>query len=285
MVKPFLSWIVPDTGTALTPAGLSTLLLSRRASESDVVRSYAWLRYTAMGLFLALGAPAGALLLRMAQGSSGVLSELSAYRFFYLYTLIGTSIVFGASGFIAGLRADILARDRDHFHDLSEHDDLTGLLNSRAFWDRYRRAVEKANRYSEPLSLIFIDVDHLKDLNDRAGHRFGNRALLHVSEAILASKRGEDVAARWGGDEFGILMCGADADAASRVAADLLKKVSDAPVRTSSDERTVTVTIGIASAAAGINADGLFDRADQALFLGKARGGNRYQVFPEVSAL
>lgn len=235
----------------------------------------------ALGLLLALGAPAGALLLRLILGSPGVLSELSSNRFFYLYTLIGTSIVFGASGFIAGLRADNLARVRDHFHDLSEHDELTGLLNSRAFWDRYRRAVEKANRYHEPLSLIFVDVDHLKDLNDRAGHRFGNLTLLHVSEAILASKRAEDVAARWGGDEFGVLMSGANADAAIRVAADILKTVSDAPVRTSRDERTVSVTIGIASTAGGTNADGLFDRADQALYLGKARGGNRYQVLPE----
>ena len=108
------------------------------------------LLYALIGILLALGAPAGALVLRMLAGVPSLGEELAANSFFYLYTLIGTSIVFASAGFVAGLRADMLAHQRDHFFELSERDGLTGMLNSRAFWERYRRAVEKAGRFAEP---------------------------------------------------------------------------------------------------------------------------------------
>jgi diguanylate cyclase (GGDEF)-like protein len=238
---------------------------------------YRW-RYTVAGVLLALGAPLGALLLRTTMADRSPSGELTANMFFYVYTLIGTSIVFGAAGFVAGTITDALARERDRFHELSEQDELTGLLNSRAFWERYRRAVEKAGRFHEPLSLLVIDVDHLKKINDQEGHRFGNEVLEHVARSIRTAKRNDDIAARWGGDEFVVLMPGAGSDAAARVAESLLGLVRSQPVRSNRSERNVGITVGIACAASEQSATGLFDRADMALYVGKRRGGDQYQV-------
>lgn len=253
--------------------------LDSTAPEVRRPTEFRW-RYTLVGLVLALGAPVGALLLRTALTGRSPAVELAAHSFFYLYTLIGTSIVFGAAGFVAGTITDALARERDRFHMLSEQDPLTGLLNSRAFWERYRRAMEKSGRYHEPLALMVIDVDHLKKVNDQEGHRFGNEVLEHVSRSILAAKRADDIAARWGGDEFVILMPGADTVAARRVAETLLGMVRAHPVRTSRSERNVGITIGIACAGSEQNPTGLFDRADVALYAGKRGGGNQYQIAP-----
>lgn len=234
------------------------------------------------GLALALGAPAGALLLRQGQGAGSPFDDLSANAFFYLYMLVGTSLVFGAAGFVAGMIADSLAQERDRFHELSEHDELTGLLNARAFWDRYRRAVDKTARFQEPLALLIIDVDQLKVFNDQEGHRFGDKVLQHVGRAVGKAKRADDVAARWGGDEFGILMRGAPSSAAVRVGEALLGQMRQEPVRTSRTERVVGITIGIATTERA-SAEGLFDRADRALYAGKRGGGNQLSVADNAS--
>ena len=102
-------------------------------------------RYAAAGALLGLGAPAGAFLLRMLSGTV-VAEELSRFRFFYLYELIGTCLVFAAAGWIAGRRADDLRRGRDRFRELSERDPLTGLLNVSTFRRHYERAPSTRRR-------------------------------------------------------------------------------------------------------------------------------------------
>src|SRR5215470_11757807 len=166
------------------------------------------LRYTLGGALLGLGAPAGALLIRVFGGET-MAAELRAHSFFYVYQLIGTCFVFSVVGFLAGRRADRFRRGRDLYRELSEHDPLTHLANTRAFWGRYDRAVEHARRFGEPLSLLLLDIDGLKAINDELGHAFGSAALEHVGRILEGTKRAEDTAARWGGDEFAVLMLGA----------------------------------------------------------------------------
>ncbi len=199
------------------------------------------------------------------------LEELRQNAFFYLYGLIGTCLVFGAVGFVTGRRADRLRSGRDRYRRLSEHDSLTNLLNARAFREHYERARARASRFGEPLSLLLVDVDRLKTLNDELGHSFGTACLLRVAEVLEHSKRVSDVAARWGGDEFTLLMPGAGPDAANRLAKTILERIQAEPVRLDGRERLVSATIGVATSTTGSGKD-LFEAADQALYEGKSAG-------------
>jgi len=236
-----------------------------------------WL-YTLAGVVLGIGAPAGALLLRVAAGARDPAGELRSNAFFYLYELVGTCAVFGAAGLAAGLRAEKLRRGRDHFQELSKRDPLTGLSNAQAFQDHYRRSLDRAERFGEPVSLLLLDVDKLKSWNDRFGHSCGSAVLVHVAEALTACKRTDDVAARWGGDEFTLLMPGADAVAARRQAQAILERLRRAPLQHGGLSHAVTVTIGMASLTAEGTGGDLFDRADAALYAGKRAGGGQLEA-------
>ena len=180
----------------------------------------AW-SYALLGIALGLAAPAGALAIRILGGVDDVPGELLRNEFFYGYQLLGSCAAFGTTGWIVGRRADRYRAGRDLYRDLAEHDALTRLANGRAFLERYRRAVEHSVRYREPLALLLIDLDDLKSINDTLGHAFGDAALRHVADVLRECKRDDDVAARWGGDEFALLLRGAD-DAAARRQADAM---------------------------------------------------------------
>lgn len=233
--------------------------------------------YPLIGLLLGAGAPVGSFLIRALAIPSvrdHPLGDLRAHAFFYLYELVATSLVFAIAGYMAGRRTDRLRRGEAFYHHLAEHDSLTGLHNVRAFMDRYRRAFEHAVAGGEPLAVLLIDVDKLKEINDGYGHEAGNRALVRVADALRAGKRAADVAARWGGDEFAILLEGANVAAALRVAEGIVAHLgASAPQR-----ETVTVTIGICAAAQPSPSHDLFGEADRALLAGKAHGRNTIEV-------
>jgi diguanylate cyclase (GGDEF)-like protein len=241
-------------------------------------RSRWW--YAAIGVLLGAGAPVGALILRVAlwpEVLQAPIQELQAHGFFYLYSLIGTCVVLGSAGFVAGLRAERLREAKAFYHGLSEHDAITGLLNARAFDDRYRRAVGRAGMSGQPLTILLLDVDHLKSINDRYGHEAGNRALVHVANTIRKCKRAGDDAARWGGDEFAILLESAGAEAAVRVAEAILFQLRETPMLLGDSNAEVRVTIGIASAVPRPSED-LFATADRALYEGKEGGRDQWRV-------
>ena len=233
--------------------------------------------WAATGLLLGFGAPAGAFLLRLLLVPStrdGAWSDLRANAFFYVYSLVATCLVFAVAGYVAGVRADRLERAEAFYHRLSEHDPLTGLLNGRVFHDRYRRAVKRAARLGDTIALLMIDVDHLKLINESRGHAAGSAALVRVADAIRAAKRASDTAARWGGDEFAVLLEGGNAEAAQRTAEGIRKFLAGAR-----GTKPVTVTIGITAAVpAEDGADELFAAADAALYAGKREGRNRVTV-------
>lgn len=237
--------------------------------------------YAFAGIALGVGAPVGALLIRMAVLSpvrAEPLADLRLHAFFYAYELLGSCVVFALAGFAAGMRADRIRRAEEFYHRLADHDPLTGLLNARAFADHYLRGLERTRRNAEPLSMLMIDVDDLKALNDRHGHAAGNAALLQVADAVSRAKRGEDVAARWGGDEFAVLLEGGDTEAAVRVADGILAHLRSGPAVLGRSPVDVTVTIGVASSANPEEAADLFVNADRALYAGKSAGRNRVVV-------
>lgn len=233
-----------------------------------------------LGMILGLGAPVGSLLLRLlldARIAEAPLTDLRTNAFFYAYQLVGTCLVFSVVGFIAGTHIERVHLAEQFYHRLAEHDELTGLNNGRALRARYQRVIERAARYREPLSLLLIDVDQLKEINDRFGHAAGSAALQHVAGALKSAKRQDDFAARWGGDEFALLMEGADEASARRVGNVMLDTLRSHSVSTGGHRFLVTVTIGLGTAMGEATFDALFDAADQALYEGKKKGRNRLQ--------
>ena len=227
--------------------------------------------YPLAGLGLAAAAPVGAFVLRLvfiASVRADPGADIDAHLFFYVYSLVGTALVFGVTGFIVGDRTHRLRRDEAFYHRLAEVDPLTGLLNQRAFREHFARMRERSTQFKLPIAVLMIDVDRLKLINDQHGHAAGSAALRWVADGIREGMRSTDVAARYGGDEFAVLMEGADVNAAKRVADAILRRV-----RERKGAVPVTVTIGVAAG----ESDDLFAAADSALYEGKRKG--RDQVF------
>lgn len=235
-------------------------------------------KYVATGVLLGIGAPLGALVLRMLSSEAvrrAPAEDVAAHAFFYLYSLAGSCLVFAVAGYVAGKRAERLYAAEEFYHRLADHDSLTGLYNGRVFRERYQRAVERAARTGQSVGVMVIDVDKLKDINDRHGHDVGSAALEHVARALRVGKRASDDAARWGGDEFAILLDSADAAAATRVAERIVQWLHDHPLRPGLN---VTVTIGVAAQVPRSPDDDLFAIADVALYEGKRAGRDRVRI-------
>lgn len=161
-------------------------------------------------------------------------------------------------------------------------DPLTGLFNRYHFEATLKREIARCSRYEVSLSLLLVDVDRLKRLNDRLGHQAGDRALGRVAAAIQKSLRGTDIAARIGGDEFAIILPDTDAVAALIVANRMRRNLAQG------GSSSVTVSSGLVELARGIaDASGsqLMAGADLALYAAKKAGGNsvvqrEYQAGP-----
>ncbi len=129
-------------------------------------------------------------------------------------------------------------------------DDKTGLLNYRFFAECASREIGRARRTAQPLSLLVVDMDRLRDVNNTYGHQNGDRALVHVAAALAGGARPYDLVCRFGGEEFLVLLPGTPVDAAAEVAERLRQAVRRAPLRLGDDLVTVTVSIGVAELAA-----------------------------------
>ena len=163
---------------------------------------------------------------------------------------------------------------------LSETDDLTGLYNMRGFTILADQLLGQALRYSRPASMLMIDSDNLKTVNDVHGHEAGNRLLKTVAKCIEIELRHTDVLARYGGDEFVALLPETPADRAIEVAQRILKSVATAPLDAEGKRFDTSVSIGIACFPDdGRNIDVVLARADRAMYLAKEQGRNTVVKF------
>ena len=151
-------------------------------------------------------------------------------------------------------------------------DSLTGLANRSVFVDALGREISRAQRYGSGLSLLMVDLDNLKAINDRYGHGAGDRALQAVAQALRAGLRDSDQVFRYAGDEFAVLLVGGTPQAAQEVAERLRARV--ATVSLDALPAAPTVSIGLASLRPGDDARTLFERADAALYAAKHAGRN-----------
>ena len=178
--------------------------------------------------------------------------------------------------FHAALIAMVLGRLIADLRHRSRHDGLTGLLNRRAIEELIEAQIRRSLRSGEAFSVLMLDLDHFKSINDRFGHAVGDHALRHVAAVLLAGVRDVDGIARIGGEEFLALMPGVALDAVRPVAERLREQLAAQPLQLDGTSVAVTVSIGVAQW--GHPADDvsrLLVRADAALYLAKQRGRNR----------
>ncbi len=226
--------------------------------------------YTLGGTTTSVVVTAGLLLLRLTAGaSSSIHDELIRNGLTYAYVSIASAIAVAAFGYAIGGRVDILRR-------LASTDALTNLLNRRAIESRLEFEWERAQRYGLPLSLLMIDLDGFKRVNDLGGHAAGDRVLVGTANAIRSTLRASDYGARWGGDEFMILAPHTTRQAAIQLAERVARRISQ---HSWSDRLATTASIGIVTLARGAAADTapsrIVDEADRALYAAKdaSRGG------------
>ncbi len=159
---------------------------------------------------------------------------------------------------------------------LALHDGLTNLLNRRAFDDSLERSVSQAARAEQPLSLLMLDLDHFKQLNDTYGHATGDVALQAAAAEIRLQVRGGDLAARYGGEEFAIILPDTDGPAAFRMAERLRKALSERLVKAGKEEIKMTASCGVSATDLGYSTpEELIHSADEALYASKETGRNR----------
>ncbi len=167
----------------------------------------------------------------------------------------------------------------DRLEFLSSVDGLTGLLNRRALSEQLSYEIERARRFRSDMSVILCDMDNLKEINDTHGHLAGDTAIQAVSAILRNSLRKVDLAGRYGGDEFLLILPETAMEGAQNIAEKIRETVERAEVRLVGEKRiAVAVSMGIACVRPGEDIDGLMSRVDAALYDSKNQGRNRITV-------
>ena len=159
---------------------------------------------------------------------------------------------------------------------LAREDDLTRLPNRRAFYEYGEKQAAHARRYDKPLSLLLLDIDHFKKINDSHGHVVGDDALRHVAKILVASLRASDFCGRIGGEEFAVLLPSTSLTQATHVAETLKERLAASPFVFAGGSVSITASFGVSESDEGVNE--LVRLADAGLYRAKANGRDRVEV-------
>jgi len=166
--------------------------------------------------------------------------------------------------------------DNEHLLDMAFTDGLTGLLNYRAFREILESEIDRARRYGTTFSLMMVDIDHFKHVNDRYGHQEGDRVLVSIASRLQTRLRKSDLVFRYGGEEFMVIL----------PQTGIYKAMYLAERTRSFVERmrpgggiVVTVSVGVSQYEQGMDAQELISSVDRGLYLAKGRGRNRVEIF------
>jgi two-component system cell cycle response regulator len=187
-------------------------------------------------------------------------------------------------GVLVNQAATSLANARFHaeIERLAVTDGLTGLFNHRHFQEKLAHEFDRLSRFGEAVSLLLIDIDFFKKINDTYGHPIGDSVLRKVAGIVRKTIRTVDIPARYGGEEFAVVLVGTDARGAMKMAERLRKSVADAKFSAGGDTFSVTISIGISTYTKDVKGkEILIERADKALYDAKGSGRNRSVLWSE----
>jgi diguanylate cyclase (GGDEF)-like protein/PAS domain S-box-containing protein len=199
-----------------------------------------------------------------------------------IWVLLSVSLVRDDDGaplhFVSQIQ-DITERKRmeDHLQHLADQDPLTGLMNRRRFEDELQRQVSRCVRYGEQAALLLLDLDHFKFVNDTLGHKTGDRLLKAVAGSIRERLRASDVCARVGGDEFAVVLLGADAAEAQTIAEGICERIRETVLDADGEEIRTTASVGVVTLDGDV--EDVFVAADVAMYDAKALGRDRALTF------
>jgi diguanylate cyclase (GGDEF)-like protein/PAS domain S-box-containing protein len=194
-------------------------------------------------------------------------------------------VAFGDTRYLLSTARDITARKRDEavILQMARTDSLTGLPNRRVFAEAVQQAIGRAHRGGKGFAIIYLDLDHFKDVNDTLGHAAGDALLKQVAERLKAGVRDTDTVARFGGDEFAVLETDIDEPTDAGVLAAKLMQVIGEPFAVDESEVRSGASFGIAVYGPDADdAESLLSRADVALYRAKSEGRGTYRFFTEA---
>jgi len=158
-------------------------------------------------------------------------------------------------------------------------DGLTGLVNHKTFYEILEKELWRSRRYGGQISLIMIDVDNLKQINDAYGHRAGDKAIREISKRIKECIRQIDTAARYGGDEFAVILLNSALDDAIVVAQRMVDAVENSPATWNKEQISLSISVGLGRYDADSTPEDITSRSDKALYSAKQAGKNTVRIF------
>lgn len=203
------------------------------------------------------------------------LMDLSTLAYLHRFNLVTTIAILSG---ITVLYVHLITQAEERLHELATTDSLTGLMNRRSLLAMLDAEQARRQRKPHDVAIILVDIDHFKKLNDTFGHNMGDWALQAVSEVLKKGVREMDFVARWGGEEFLIILPFADIATALPVAERLRQGIADLRFPTRDHALRVTATLGLSTLAVDDMVDVAIQRADAALYKGKHEGRNQVVV-------
>jgi len=181
-------------------------------------------------------------------------------------------------------QVDALHTRQEELAHLAGHDTLTGLPNRMRFMERLDQAIRRASLSGEMLAVMFVDLNGFKQINDRLGHSTGDRTLVVVAQRLRAALRGADIVARFGGDEFVVLLSGVRSAETTRNTAARVQAAMEAPLTLDTHRVRVGVSIGISEFPAdGVHAEALLMKADTAMYAAKTAADSHYVRYRDLA--
>ncbi|AAC06416.1 GGDEF domain-containing protein [Aquifex aeolicus] len=178
------------------------------------------------------------------------------------------------------------SKEKTLYERMALTDPLTGLYNRRVFTEMAEKELAKAKRYGYNFSILMIDIDNFKKINDTYGHDVGDLVLKKISEILKRNVRGADLVARFGGEEFIVMLSNTNLNGAVKKAEQLRRMIEQTPIELPNGEKLrVTVSIGVSTYRGHESLEELIKEADQALYEAKRKGKNRVEVFRESLTL
>lgn len=257
-------WMLISTATL-------TSIMALLSGYAAGLNSYVWAYPAVLFNYFLLGTRAGTVInvvfVALAATNQGIWSEPSFTPRAVLSLLTVT--------LFAWVFSRRVSEQREELGRLASTDSLTGVGNRRAMDEALEFAQDLSNRYGNLGSLLILDLDHFKAINDKFGHRTGDRVLAQFGDLLLKHKRHTDLAFRFGGEEFIMVLPETGADAAAHVAEDIRQRVE---TETWNSVGRITVSIGVAEVIRHDSVDDWMKRGDFALYHAKSEGRNRVVV-------